>query len=115
MKIEFKKIKQNNPLLIAETACGHNGDIKKLIKLINIAKNSGIKAIKFQIFKLDERSVPNSKEEKIFKNLTLSESEWKKAVNWAHKKKLFVFADIFGLDSLNLAEKIKVDGYKILF
>tara|TARA_B100000963_G_scaffold358210_1_gene382270 strand:- start:8432 stop:10192 length:1761 start_codon:yes stop_codon:yes gene_type:complete len=113
MKIEFKKIKQNNPLLIAETACGHNGDIKKLIKLINIAKNSGIKAIKFQIFKLDERSVPNSKEEKIFKNLTLSESEWKKAVNWAHKKKLFVFADIFGLDSLNLAEKIKVDGYKI--
>ena len=35
--------------LIAETACGHNGNIKIFKKLINIAKNCGVKTIKFQI------------------------------------------------------------------
>ena len=41
--------------LIVETACGHNGSIKLLKKLINIAKNCGAKTIKFQIFDVFER------------------------------------------------------------
>ena len=113
MTLKFENITQQNPLLIAETACGHNGNIKILYKLIKIAKNSGIKAIKFQIFTLDERSVPKSKEEKIFNKLLLTEGEWKKAVNFAHKNRLFVFADIFGDKSFQIARKANVDGYKI--
>ena len=40
---------------------------KKLKKLIEIAQKSGAKAIKFQIYKLEERANKNTKEEKIFK------------------------------------------------
>ena len=113
MKINFENLSNYNPSIIAETACGHDGNYKKLTRLIDIAKKSGATAIKFQIYKLNERANKNTKEEKIFKSLLLSNKEWFEAVKLAHKKKLFVFADIFGLESFKLAEKIKVDGYKI--
>lgn len=113
MKIDFDKLSNFNPCIIAETACGHNGDFKKLKTLIEIAKKSEAKAIKFQIYKLEERANKKTKEEKIFEKLLLTDSEWNKAVKFAHKKGLFIFADIFGYESLNLAEKIKVDAYKI--
>lgn len=113
MKINFDKITNYNPCLIAETACGHDGSFVKLKKLILIAKNSGAKAIKFQIYRLKERANKKTKEEKIFKNLLLSDENWRNAVRFAQSKGLFVFADIFGLESFKLAERIKVDGYKI--
>ena len=113
MKINFEKINSQNPLLIGEIACGHNGSLSILKKLINVAKKAGLKVIKFQIFTLAERSVSKSKEEKIFKKLTLSESEWKKAIRHAHANGLFVFADVYGFDSYEIAKKSKVDGYKI--
>ena len=43
----------NDPILL-ETACGHNGNVNLLKKLIDIAKNAGAKQIKFQIFNLEE-------------------------------------------------------------
>ena len=113
MKIKYKDINNHNPLIIGETACGHNGKIENLKKLILIGKKAGLKTIKFQIFTLDERSTPKSKEEKIFKNLTLNEQEWKKSVKFAHKKGLFVFADIFGTKSFEIAKNSRVDGFKI--
>ena len=81
--------------------------------MILIGKKAGLKTIKFQIFTLDERSTPKSKEEKNFKNLTLNEQEWKKSVKFAHKKGLFVFADIFGTKSFEIAKNSRVDGFKI--
>ncbi len=113
MKINYKEITNHNPLIIGETACGHNGKLENLKKLILICKRAGLKTIKFQIFTLDERSTPKSKEEKIFKNLILNEPEWKKSVKFAHKNGLFVFADIFGMKSLEIAKNSKVDGFKI--
>ena len=109
----YNKISHFNPCVISETACGHDGSFKKLKKLIEIAYQSGSKTIKFQIYKLSERSNEKTKEEKIFKKLLLTNSEWKKAVEIAHKKKMFVFADVFGYESFNLAKKIGVDGFKI--
>jgi spore coat polysaccharide biosynthesis protein SpsF (cytidylyltransferase family)/sialic acid synthase SpsE len=111
--MNFYRASNFNPCIIAETACGHDGSLKKLKRLIEIAKQSGSNTIKFQIYKLDERSNKNTKEERIFKKLLLTNSEWKDAVNFAHKKKLFVFADVFGFESLNIAQKIGVDGFKI--
>ena len=96
MKLNFENLTNYNPSIIAETACGHDGNYKKLKRLIDIAKKSGATAIKFQIYKLNERANKKTKEEKIFKSLLLSDKEWLQAVKLAHKKKLFVFADIFG-------------------
>ena len=76
--------------LIVETACGHNGSIKLLKKLINIAKNCGAKTIKFQIFDVYERAIPGTKEWSIFSKLVLLDKNWKIAINYARKKKLLV-------------------------
>ena len=75
--------------IILETACGHDGREKNLIKLINIAKKANGKCIKFQIFNLEERALDKTKEYKIFKRLVLNESSWKKCIQYAKKKKLF--------------------------
>lgn len=99
--------------IILETACGHDGSEKNLLRLIDIAYFSQGKNIKFQIFNLEERALINTKEYKIFKNLVLSENTWKKSIQYAKKKKLSVFSDVYGEYSLNLALKNNVDGIKI--
>ena len=44
MKLDFKSISNFKPCVIAETACGHDGNLKKLIKLIDIASEAGSEA-----------------------------------------------------------------------
>ena len=54
----MKKIKIKNyeigknfpPFIIAEAGINHNGDLKKALKMIDIAKNAGVHAIKFQTY-----------------------------------------------------------------
>ena len=101
-----------HPILL-ETACGHDGQESVLKKLVNIAKNSGAKQIKFQIFNIDERAEPNTKEYKIFKPLILNENTWKKILSYSKKQNLSVFADVYGDYSFNLAKQNNVFGYKI--
>ncbi len=103
---------KSNPIIL-ETACGHDGNEKNLLKLINIAKFAKGKNIKFQIFNLEERALKKTKEYKIFKNLVLSENTWRRSIQYAKKNNLSVFADIYGDYSLNLALKNNVDGLKI--
>jgi len=103
---------KTNPIIL-ETACGHDGNEKNLVRLIDIVKFSQGKNIKFQIFNLEERALINTKEYKIFKDLVLSENTWKRSIQYAKKKKLSVFSDIYGDYSLNLALKNNVDGLKI--
>ena len=75
--------------LICETACGHDGNINNLIKLIKIAKKCGARTIKFQIFETLERAMPGTKEWNIFEKLELKDSNWSHAIKYAKKKKLF--------------------------
>ena len=101
-----------HPLLL-ETACGHDGKEKTLKKLTDIAIDSGAKQIKFQIFSLDERSLPGTKERKIFEPLVLNRDIWYKIIRYCIKKKITAFADVYGEYSFKLAEKSNIQGYKI--
>ena len=40
--------------IIAEAGVNHNGDIRKAFQLIDVAKESGADAVKFQTFKAEE-------------------------------------------------------------
>jgi len=42
------------PFIIAEAGINHNGDLKRALKMVSVAKNSGANAIKFQTFKASE-------------------------------------------------------------
>ncbi len=46
--------KNGPPFIIAEAGINHNGDVNNVLKMIDVAKNAGIHAIKFQTFKAKE-------------------------------------------------------------
>ena len=54
------------------------------------------KIIKYQIFNLDERSIENTKERKIFKNLVLDEKTWERIITYSKKKKIDKLLLMFG-------------------
>jgi len=101
-----------HPVLL-ETACGHDGNEKVLKNLTDIAINVSAKQIKYQLFNTEERALPNTKEERIFKPLCLEKKIWNKIIKYAQKNNLKVFADVYGHYSFNLAKDNNVDGYKI--
>ena len=109
----FERLIPENGHVIGETACGHEGDINKLEELIDCVSDSQAKIIKFQIFLPIERATEDHPEWKIFNDLALSKNEWERAVQYAREKDLIILADIFGDASFDIAEEIKVDGYKI--
>ena len=111
--ILVKNLNPQDGFIIAETACGHEGDINKLFLLIDAAAIAKASAVKFQIFIPTERSHKGHSEWLIFNNLCLSEDAWIKASKYAKSKNLYVFADVFGIKSFQIASNCNVDGYKI--
>ena len=45
---KYKNLKLTNPFLIAEIGINHNGSLKLAKQLIDLAKESGFNAVKFQ-------------------------------------------------------------------
>lgn len=111
--LKFETLKSENGFVIGETACGHDGELSKLKKLIDCVADSGAQAIKFQIFIPLERATPDHHEWEIFNKLTLEENQWRDAVEYARGKKLVIFADVFGDDGFSIAKKLNLDGFKV--
>jgi len=109
----FENLISENGFVIAETACGHDGDIVKLERLIDVVSESQAEIIKFQIFLPKERATVDHHEWQIFNDLALTKKEWAHAAKYARNKNLIIFADIFGNESFQIAKEIKVDGFKI--
>ena len=55
--VEINKQKLKNygkPFIVAEVGINHNGELAKALKMIEVAKQSGVDAVKFQTFKAEE-------------------------------------------------------------
>ncbi len=102
-----------NGFVIGEIACGHEGKLDRLYKLIDVVSESGAQSVKFQIYKTHERALPNTKEWSLFGGWELSDDDWIYATSYARGKNLLVFSDVYGKDSLELTDELDVDGYKI--
>jgi len=111
--LKFENLRPENGYVIAETACGHEGDIKKLVQLIDCAAEGGAQSIKFQIFEPLERATPDHSEWNIFNDLALTETQWQEAARYARDKRMTIFADVFGEKSFLIAKRLDVDGFKI--
>lgn len=109
----FGHLKAANGCVIAETACGHDGDLEKLTQLIDSVAESGTKFIKFQLFYLEERALESEEEWHIFGRLLLQDEQWEKAVGYARSRQLGVITDVYGERSLTLAKRLGVDGFKV--
>ena len=110
------KLSKNKIFIIAEAGVNHNGSIRKALKMVEVAKNSGADAIKFQTF------IPNISHNKFYiekkflkesKKLSFSESQFKKIKKYCDKKKIEFMSTPFDIQSVNMLKKIGVRRFKI--
>ena len=105
--------KKSKTFIIAEIANAHEGSIGELKQIINECSRLKIDAIKFQIFKAHELLETSHEKFSLFQQLEFSNKQWKEIIRYTKNKKLRIFADVFGLQSVKLADKLGVTGFKI--
>lgn len=108
-------------LIIAEAGINHNGKIKNAYRLIDIAKNSRVDYVKFQIFDTKNFINKNFANKRVnfkkvynrFCNLEFTFKEWKTLIAYAKKKKIKIFFSVFDEQSLSLLKKLNIKLVKI--
>ncbi|OGM01761.1 hypothetical protein A3K72_01050 [Candidatus Woesearchaeota archaeon RBG_13_36_6] len=99
--------------VIAEVAGAHEGDLNLMKRLIEIASEANVDAVKFQIFRADELVTKDHPKYKGFKQKEFSEQEWLKIGKYAKNKDLIIMADVFDNESVDIARQIGTKAYKI--
>ena len=101
-----KKIGKNQPcFIIAEAGINHDGSLNKAKELIDVAKNAGADAVKFQMFNTDKYIskdafyasymkkgliAKNEKINQFFKRLEVTRNQLKEIQNYAKKRKIML-------------------------
>ena len=114
------------PFVIAEIGNNHNGDFNMAFKLIKIAKEIGVDAVKFQVKNieksfskelLDSSYVNENSFGKTYREhkqaLEFSEQQLKQIYDYAKKLDIVCFSTPFDIDSVDLLERIDNPIYKI--
>jgi len=113
--------------IIAEVGINHNGNFKKAIRLIDLAKKAGADIVKFQIFEPElmvtsyakkagyqkKNSKDNEKQISMLKKYTLTNNEHSKLYDYCKKKKIIYSASAFDLRSAEFLVGLKVKIIKI--
>lgn len=107
--------------IIAEAGVNHNGKLDMAYKLVDVAVNAGVDAVKFQTFKAEKlatkdapkaayqkKNMPGKKEKQLemLKRLELSYSEFRKLKAYCDRKKILFLSTPFDYDSSDFLEKI---------
>ncbi|MEO8949203.1 MAG: N-acetylneuraminate synthase family protein [Mucilaginibacter sp.] len=128
MKIDNYIIKNyGTPFIIAEVGLNHNGSLERAIEMIDVAKKSGVTAIKFQTFKAKE-FVSNEEQEitytsngikttesmlKMFSRYELSESDWSEIKKKCVKENIIFLSTPQNISDLKILLKIGVSVIKV--
>lgn len=112
--------------IIAEAGVNHNGSIELAKKMVNVAKDSGADAIKFQTFKTEnmtinkaqkaeyqEKATGGGSQYEMLKNLELTDTEFITLAEYAKKKDIIFLSTPFDKHSVDLLEGLGVSAYKI--
>jgi N-acetylneuraminate synthase len=128
MIIDGRKIGSNEaPYIIAEMSNNHLNDLKKAFRLLVIAKNSGVDAIKIQTYNADSLTIECSKPNFIipdplwkgktyydlYKEITMPFSWNKKLFDKANEIGITIFSSPFDSKSVDLLEDLNCPAYKI--
>ena len=122
VKIGNKIIGGNNPTyIIAEIGANHNRDIKIAKKLIDLAAEAKVDAVKFQTYKAEtlySKKAPKFSKDKIkpydlIKSVELPYAWHKELFNYTKKKKLHFLSSPFDFEAVDLLDKLGVPAYKI--
>ena len=113
--------------IIAEAGVNHNGDVAIARKMINVAKLSGVDAVKFQTFKTEnlvskhaakaeyQKQNTNSKESQyeMIRKLELNAAAHKELIEYAKGQNIIFLSTAFDLDSIDLLSELGVEVFKI--
>jgi len=126
VKITNRNIGDGEPcFVIAEAGVNHNGDIRLATKLINVAKDAGADAVKFQTYKSEDvvtastDSARYAKENigrtinqmQIIKPLELKYSDFKNLKKYCDKKEIIFLSTPHSFDAIDFLEDL-VPAYK---
>lgn len=117
----------NSTFIIAEAGVNHNGSIDIAKRLIDVAAEAEVDAVKFQSFKSEnivtkvasradyqiENEGGNYTQFQMLKNLELSEDDHIILKEYCCDKGIVFMSSPFDLDSIELLEKLNVEIYKI--
>jgi len=110
---EFKVTAEGKPYIIAEIGSNHDQSIDKAFRMIDLAAEAGVHAVKFQLFKADKMYPAGTKMYDIFKSIELNTDWLPKLVKHCRKVGVQFMASPFDEESASLLEDIGVNAYKI--
>ena len=113
--------------IIAEAGVNHNGSIELAKKLIDVASESGVDAVKFQTFKTEnlvsrnaqkadyQKETTDAKESQfeMIKKLELDIETHYELISYCDSKNIMFLSTPFDLDSIELLNTLKLNIFKI--
>ncbi len=113
--------------IIAEAGVNHNGSIELAKKLINVAKEAGVDAVKFQTFKTENLVSVNAQKAdyqkettdatesqfKMIKKLELDADTHTELMSYCNQKKITFLSTPFDHDSIELLDGMGLSVFKI--
>ena len=113
--------------IIAEAGVNHNGSIELAKKLIDVASESGVDAVKFQTFKTEnlvsknaqkadyQKETTDAKESQfdMIKKLELDIETHYELISYCDSKNIMFLSTPFDLDSIELLNNLKLNIFKI--
>lgn len=117
----------NKTFIIAEAGVNHNGSLELAKKLIDVAKNCGCDAVKFQTFiaqnvvskfaKKAQYQIENTKNQEsqleMIKKLELSFAEFLELKNYCDNQEILFMSTPFDLESIDFLASLKMNIFKI--
>ncbi len=116
-----------NVFVIAEAGVNHNGSIELAKKLIDVAVEAGVDAVKFQTFKTEnlvsknaqkaeyQKETTDAKESQfeMIKKLELDIDTHYELIDYCNSKNIMFLSTPFDLDSIDLLDKLELPIFKI--
>lgn len=90
--------------IIAECAQGYMGDSDLAMQLLRASAAAGADAAKFQLVYADELCTPDYKDYQLSKQLEMPDRVWKRLMSESKGLGIELILDVFGAESLKLAE-----------
>ncbi|MBW3018810.1 N-acetylneuraminate synthase family protein [Candidatus Woesearchaeota archaeon] len=100
-------------LVIAETACAHDGSIEDAKKLVEIAVDGKADVVHFILFDTEDSHSPKHANFELAKKIEFSPDQWRELIHFAKDKGIMVATTVEDNSSLDLVSSLPIDILKI--